>query len=60
MAHDPHAEFILLRTRHSGSDELYAADSLQEIREFIDLKAGRHGADAAERLATEGGGADGD
>lgn len=53
---DRHAEYILIRTRRSGKDELFAADSLQEIGEFIDLKAG--GRDPG-RLATDGGDADG-
>lgn len=40
MSTKPHAEYVLIRTRPSGKDELYAADSLREIREYLDLKSG--------------------
>lgn len=36
----PNAEYILIRAHNSGKDELYSADSLADIRSFLDAKAG--------------------
>ena len=40
MSTKPHAEYVLIQTRQSGKSEVYAADSLTEMAEFLQEVSG--------------------